>query len=167
MDWVYVASDTGMCFRCSFPGFCIGTASISGHCDVLLLAIIILINRGALDSFPIFSFTSSALRCVPPQHLKTFLSVLVGTQLNPQKRVKMRRSHHSHHLPDYRLTHLAKDLTRSFSILCGLSVSLSPFFCVCVCLCLPPPLPPLLVFPAPADVDHLSAWDLPGPSSVC
>lgn len=48
----------------------------------------------------------------------------------------MRRCHHPRHLSDCRLTQLAKDLTRSFSILCGLyiSIALSPFLFV-------PPLP--------------------------
>lgn len=53
---------------------------------------------------------------------------------------KMQSCHHSHHLSDYRLTHLAKDLTRSFSTLCGLHVSITLSLAVS-CLCLPLPLP--------------------------
>lgn len=102
-------------------------------------------QQGRTDSFSIdcnFLLIPRLLTFVSSMDAMSSLAAIsahVGMVLNPRKRVKIRSFHHSHHLSDYRLTHPAKDLTRSVSILCGLHISLS--LSLLLCLCLPHPSP--------------------------
>ena len=64
--------------------------------------------------------------------------------------------HHSHCLCDYRLTPLAKDLTRSFCILCGLHITLSLFLSLSAYVSLPQ-----TISPSPGCLSSLSCWCQP------
>lgn len=87
-------------------------------------------------------------------YFSSFLSYVLGVfhvslsvikaALNPQKRVKMQSCHHPRHLSDFRLTHLAKDLTPvifhsvwSLHLYLAFSLFVPPLLLLCVSSQLP------------------------------